>query len=193
MNKLTVSDLYSLEEYHKLREEFRARVLAHKRNRILAVGPNATLYFEDRLTIQYQVQEMLRVERIFEANAIEEELAAYDPLIPDGKNFKATFMVEIPDVPERRRRLAELVGIEDCLYVRVADAERVLAIADEDMERSQADKTSAVHFLRFELTDDMIAALKGGAKLGFGVDHDKYRHDVEAGDAVRAALLADLD
>jgi len=193
MKKLTLSDLYSLEEYYKQRDEFRARVLAHKKNRILSVGPNATLYFEDRLTMQYQVQEMLRVERIFEKEAIEEELAAYNPLIPDGKNFKATFMVEIPDVPERRRRLAELVGIEDKLYAQVGDGERAYAVADEDIERSQPDKTSAVHFVRFELTDEPIAALKAGAALRFGIDHDKYRHEAEASDALRESLLADLD
>ena len=193
MKKLTASDLYSLEEYHKLREEFRARVLAHKKHRILGIGPHATLYFENRLTMQYQVQEMLRVERIFESEAIEEELAAYNPLIPDGKNLKATLMIEFADVPERRRRLAELVGIEDHVYVDVAGAGRAPAIADEDMERSQSDKTSAVHFLRFELSEEMIEALKRGAELRFGIDHEKYRHEAAAGDALRDSLLADLD
>jgi hypothetical protein len=193
MKKLTLSDLLSLEEYHKQRPEFRARVLAHKKDRQVSIGPNATLYFEDRLTMQYQVQEMLRVERIFEEDAIEDELAAYNPLIPDGKNLKATFMLEFVDAAERRHVLVGLAGIEDRLYLQVAGFDRVFAVADEDMERSQPDKTSAVHFVRFELTDGMIAAVKSGAELRFGIDHDEYRHETAASDRQRAALLADFD
>jgi hypothetical protein len=193
MNRLKVADLYSLEEYHRLRPEFRAKVLEHKKKRQLAVGPNATLYFEDRLTMQYQVQEMLRIERIFEREAIEEELAAYNPLIPDGSNLKATFMMEFGDAAERREALVLLRGIEDLVYLTVDGFERVQAIADEDLERSSEDKTSAVHFLRFELTAPMRAAAKSGAKLGFSIEHSEYRHAVEAGDALRKSLAADLD
>ena len=193
MQKLTTADLYSLEEYHRRRQEFRARVLEHKKHRQLSVGPAATLYFEDRLTMQYQVQEMLRVERIFETEAIEEELGAYNPLIPDGGNFKATFMIELPDVAERRRALEVLTGIEDRVYCQVDGFDRVLAIADEDMERSSDEKTSAVHFLRFELEPQMRDALKKGAALRFGFDHDAYRHEAVADNALRESLLNDLD
>lgn len=194
MSKLLAADLMSLEEYHKSRPAFRERVLAHKRNRQVAVGANATLYFEDRLTVQYQVQEMLRIERIFESDAIREELEAYVPLIPDGSNLKATLMVEFPDPEERRRELGRLVGIEDKVYIRVAGCEPVYAVADEDLERATEDKTSAVHFLRFELTEPMRSALKGGAALGVGIDHPAYTHSVEAvSEAVRDCLAADLD
>jgi hypothetical protein len=191
--KLSAADLYSLEEYHKQRAEFRAEVLAHKKHRQIAVGPIATLYFEDRLTMQYQIQEMLRVERIFEAEAIEEELAAYNPLIPDGTNFKATFMIEVPDVDERRRVLSRLTGIEECLYARVGDGEPNPAIADEDLDRTTAEKTSAVHFVRFEIPAEQREALKAGASLRFGIEHDEYRHQTELNDAQRASLVADLE
>jgi hypothetical protein len=194
MSKLETTDLLSLEEYHKRRPEFRTRVLAHKKNRQVAIGPNATLYFEDRLTMQYQVQEMLRIERIFETEAIEEELQAYNPLIPDGSNLKATFMVEFADAEERRRALAQLTGIENRVFARVAGFEPVFAVADEDLDRTTDEKTSAVHFMRFELSAPMCAALKGGAELGFGIDHPRYRHEVEAVPApVRDSLTADLD
>jgi hypothetical protein len=193
MAQLTVSDLYSLEQYHKLRSQFRADVLEHKKTRQVALGPNATLYFEDRLTIQYQVQEMLRIERIFEAEAIEEELAAYNPLIPDGSNLKATFMIEYPDVEERRKALERLAGIEDTIYVEVEGAERAVAAADEDLERSNESKTSAVHFLRFELDARAKSALKSGAALKFGSTHPEYRHEVVVPAAVRDSLAADLD
>lgn len=193
MDKLTIGDLYSLEEYHRRRAEFRARVMAHKAQRRLSIGPSLSLSFEDRLTMQYQVQEMLRVERIFESEAIEEELAAYNPLIPDGSNLKATLMIEIPDVDERRRSLHRLTGIEGHVYVRVADLAPVYAVADEDMERATPDKTSAVHFLRFELGDDARQALKAGAELRFGCDHEQYRHETVAGDALRSSLGGDLD
>ncbi|MGD2113367.1 MAG: DUF3501 family protein, partial [Gammaproteobacteria bacterium] len=158
------------------------------------IGPNATLYFEDRQTIQYQIQEMLRVERIFEASGIEEELDAYNPLIPDGSNWKATFMVEEADVDKRRALLAALVGIEDLVWVRVDGHDPVFAIADEDLERETVDKTSSVHFLRFELSGPMVAGLKQGASLSMGIDHPAYRHQVEpVAPAIRNSLLADLD
>jgi hypothetical protein len=193
MDKLTRNDLYSLEEYAVNRDAFRARVMAHKKNRKLHIGPVATLYFEDRQTIQYQIQEMLRVERIFEAAGIEEELQAYNPLIPDGSNWKATFMIEEPDVERRRALLAGLVGIEDCVWVRVDANDPVYAIADEDLDRATADKTSSVHFLRFELTGKMVADLRQGASLSMGIDHANYSHQVEpVAAAVRTALAADL-
>src|SRR4029453_17406828 len=168
----------SLGEYSTARQDFRAKVLEHKRNRNLALGPNATGSFEDRLTMQCQVQEMLRVERIFEADAIQEEIDAYNPLIPDGSNWKATFLLEFPDVDERRQRLAQLKGVEDRCWVQVAGCERVWAIADEDLERENDDKTSSVHFLRFELTPQMCERMKGGAALAAGIDHDNYRQEV---------------
>jgi hypothetical protein len=193
MSHLTPDDLYSLEEYARIRNDFRAKVMAHKQNRKVHVGPNATLYFEDRLTMQYQVQEMLRVERIFEPEGIADELGAYNPLIPDGGNFKATFMVEFPDVEERRVALSELIGIEDRVWVGVHGHDKVYAIADEDLEREDEAKTSSVHFLRFELTDAMVAGLKGGAALAIGIDHPAYEHVVDPLDpATRDALLRDL-
>jgi Protein of unknown function (DUF3501) len=192
MNKLTPADLYSLEEYHKRRAGFRDQVLAHKRHRQAPIGPHVTLYFEDRLTMQYQVQEMLRIERIFETEAIAEELAAYNPLIPDGTNLKATMMIEYSDIDERRTALARLSGIEDAVYVEVESLGRVFAYADEDLERTDEDKTSAVHFLRFELDPSMCAALKGGGALTIGVDHPEYQHELEASKELRDALAADL-
>ena len=194
MRKLEASDLMGLEAYHKSRLAFREKVMAHKRDRQVAVGPNATLYFEDWLTIQYQVQEMLRIERIFESEAIDDELQAYVPLIPDGSNLKATFMVEFADPEERRRELARLVGIEDKVYIQVSGCDRVYAIADEDLERATEEKTSAVHFLRFELTAPMKSALQSGAELGIGIDHSNYCHLVVAiPAAARNSLIADLD
>jgi len=193
MNKLSPTDLYSLEEYHRIRADFRAQVIEHKRNRQLPIGPNATLYFEDRLTMQYQVQEMLRIERIFEKEGIEEELDAYNPLIPDGQNWKATFMVEFPDPDQRRVELAKLAGIENLVWVQVAGYERVYAIADEDLDRGSAEKTSAVHFMRFELSAKMIAALRGGATLAAGIHHPFYDYQVEpVSAATTQALLGDL-
>jgi len=193
MQKLSREDLYSLEQYAEVRPEFRARVLEHKRHRRVALGPIATLYFEDRLTIQYQVQEMLRIERIFEAEGIEEELAAYNPLIPDGSNWKATFMIEVPDEEERRQVLARLIGIEDRVWVQVAGFDSVYAIADEDLERETEDKTSSVHFMRFELTPEMAAAVKDGAGIEVGVDHPEYSHRLQVPEPVRASLARDLD
>jgi hypothetical protein len=193
MQKLTREKLYSLEKYAEVRNDFRAKVIAHKKNRQVHIGPHASLYFEDFLTMQYQVQEMLRVERIFEAAGIEEELAAYNPLIPDGSNWKATFMLEYSDEGERRVALARMKGIEDRVWVRIAGFDAVWAIADEDMERDNADKTSAVHFLRFELTPDMVKAAKAGAAIGMGIDHAAYTHRVDPlPPEQRAALLQDL-
>lgn len=194
MQKLTTNDLYSLERYAKERADFRTRVLAHKKNRRVMLGTNAALYFEDRLTIQYQIQEMLRTERIFEAQGIAEELDVYNPLIPDGHNWKATFMLEYGDETERHAALAQLIGIEDRVWVQVDDLSRVYAIADEDMARSNAQKTSAVHFVRFELTPAMIAQVKAGAVLGAGIDHPQYHCQLKnLPDAVRAALAQDID
>jgi hypothetical protein len=193
MNKLKPADLFSLEEYHKRRSDFRAQVLAHKRNRQAAIGPNVTLYFEDRLTMQYQVQEMLRAERIFESDAIAEELAAYNPLIPDGGNLKATMMLEYPDAAERRTALQRLAGIEHAVYLEIPRLARVFAFADEDLPRSNDEKTSAVHFLRFELDSPLRAALKSGTTLLLGVDHADYRHEITAPKTVCEALAADLD
>jgi len=194
MQKLSRDDLFSLEQYAETRPAFRDKVLEHKRNRRLDLGTNAALYFEDRLTMQYQVQEMLRIERIFEADGINEELEAYNPLIPDGSNWKATFMVEFPEEEERRAMLTQLVGIENLVYMQVADFDRVFAIADEDLERADEQKTSAVHFLRFELPAEQSAALKGGAALIAGIDHDKYRVEISpVPDNIRTSLIADLD
>jgi hypothetical protein len=190
---LTPDDLMTLEAYSRARNDFRARVIAHKKARAVALGEHVTLLFEDELTIRYQVQEMLRAERIFEQDGIRDELQAYNPLIPDGSNWKATMLIEYPDPAERAQMLARLKGVEDRVWVRVEGAARVYAIADEDLERENETKTSAVHFLRFELTAAMVQSLKGGAALGMGVDHAAYAATVdELGDATRAALLADL-
>jgi len=194
MDKLTRSDLYSLERYAEERSAFRDMVMAHKKNRRVPLGPYATLYFEDRLTIQYQVQEMLRAERLFEASGIQEELDAYNPLIPDGANWKATFMLEYDDVDERRDALEKLIGIEDRVWVKVAGSAPVFAVADEDLERETEDKTSAVHFLRFELTPQMVAAAKEGAELAMGIDLPAYQYALEPlPDNIRDALVKDLD
>lgn len=193
MQKLTRDDLYSLEKYAEVRSDFRAKVMAHKKTRQVQLGANARLYFEDRLIMQYQIQEMLRIEKIFEAAGIQEELDAYNPLIPDGGNFKATFMVEFPDPEERKGRLAELVGVEDKTWVQVADFDRVYAIADEDLERDNEEKTSSVHFLRFELTPEMISAAKSGAAIGVGIDHAHYQAEAMPLPAeIRDSLVADL-
>ncbi len=192
--KLAAADLLSLEQYARERSAFRDRVLEHKRARQLTVGPNATWSFEDRLTVQYQIQEMLRIERVFEPAGIAEELAAYNPLIPDGSNWKVTLLIEFPEPEQRRVQLALLKGVETRCWVAVAGHGRVFAIADEDLPRENAEKTSAVHFLRFELEPAMIAALRAGAALAAGVDHEHYRHAVDpVPQAVRTALLLDLD
>lgn len=194
MQKLTRKDLYSLEEYAERRAEFRARLMQHKKARRLALGPHATLYFEDRLTIQYQVQEMLRAERIFEPTGIEEELQAYVPLIPDGRNWKATFMLEYDDPEQRRTALAKLVGIEDHVWVQVVGFDKVSAIADEDLDRDTPDKTSSVHFVRFELSDAMCEAAKAGADINAGIAHTHYSHTLcPIPRSIRDSLADDLD
>jgi hypothetical protein len=191
--RITRDSLMTLEAYAKARPQFRARVLEHKRPRSVALGKHLTLLFEDELTIRYQIQEMLRIEKTFEEEGIQAEIDAYDPLVPDGTNLKATMQIEYDDVDERHAALARLRGIEDRVYVQVAGHPRVYAIADEDLERETDEKTSAVHFLRFELTPAMIDAAKRGAGLGVGVDHPKYSVDVPAvGEATRRALVADL-
>jgi hypothetical protein len=193
MNKLTVDDLYPLETYARLRPEFRERVIEHKAHRRLALGAHLSLAFEDRLTMHYQVQEMLRAERIFEPADIEAELAAYNPLIPDGSNWKATLSIEYPDVDERRVALGRLVGIEDRIWVQVADGPVIFGIADEDLERSTASKTSAVHFLRFELPAESVAALRAGAALAVGVDHPQLKLRIDdVPETLHESLLADL-
>lgn len=190
---LNRSELMSLEQYSQQRGEFRSRVIAHKKHRRVGIGPHLFLYFEDRLTVQYQVQEMLRIEKIFESAGIEEELDAYNPLIPDGHNLKATAMLEYQDVDERKRQLALLRGIEDLVWVQVEGFDPVYAISNEDLERSTAEKTSAVHFMRFELEPDMIAALRNGAALKMGSSHESYRHSTDVDTRVCRSLLADLD
>jgi hypothetical protein len=193
MKQLTREDLYSLEEYARIRQDFRAQVMAHKRSRQVQVGPSATLYFEDALTMKYQVQEMLRAERIFEAEEIQGELDAYNPLIPDGSNWKATFMLEYPDAEIRHEALARLKGVEDRVFVRVEGFDPVFAVADEDLERENETKTSSVHFLRFDLTPPMVAAVRTGAGVSVGIDHPSYAHVVSrVADAVRASLAGDL-
>jgi hypothetical protein len=193
MKHLSVGDLFSLEQYARQRNDFRARVLEHKRNRQLPVGPNTMWLFEDRMTIQYQVQEMLRAERIFEPEGIEEELEAYNPLIPDGQNWKVTLLIEFTDPAERKVQLEKLKGVEDRCWVQVAQFERVFAVADEDLDRENDEKTSSVHFLRFELSAEMIGALRAGARLSAGVDHPQYQHAIDAvQDNVRTALIADF-
>ena len=186
------NSLLSLEAYSRERNAYRSRVIAHKKLRTVHVGGHVTLIFEDELTIRYQVQEMLRIERIFEAEGIRGELEAYNPLIPDGANWKATMLIEYPEEEERRRRLAELKGIEDRTWVEVAGCARVFAIADEDMERENEEKTSAVHFVRFELSREMRDALKKGAELSVGIDHPNYRSSVTVAREVRQSLAGDL-
>jgi hypothetical protein len=193
MPQITRDSLMTLEAYAKARPQFRARVMAHKKNRMLQLGSHLTLLFEDELTVRYQVQEMLRVERMFEEAGIQGELDAYNPLIPDGANWKATLMIEYPDVEERRRMLARLIGVEDRVWIQVAGRARVHPIADEDLERDNAQKTSAVHFLRFDLEPAMVQALKQGAALAAGVDHPEYRCVIDPVDpAVRGSLVNDL-
>jgi Protein of unknown function (DUF3501) len=184
--------LLSLEAYARQRGEFRAKVMQHKKRRTVHLGGNLTLQFEDELTIRYQVQEMLRIERIFEEEGIQHELDAYNPLVPDGTNWKATMMIEYPDVDERHRMLAALKGIEARVWVQVGELARVYAIADEDLERETDEKTSSVHFLRFELDTAMRERLRGGAPVRIGVDHPQYRAGIELAPEVRAALTSDL-
>lgn len=192
MNQLTRDDLFSLEKYAAIKTEFRARVMEHKKQRRVPLGEHATLYFEDALTMQYQVQEMLRLERIFEPDAIQEELDVYNPLIPNGSNWKATFMVEYDDVEERKKALARLTGIENTIWVKVGSFDKVFAIANEDLDRSEPDKTSAVHFMRFELTPEMVAAAKGGAAIRAGIDHPNYLVETVLSALYRDSLAGDL-
>lgn len=194
MKKLTRKQLFSLEEYAEKRSKFRADVMAHKQNRRLAIGPNATLYFEDSLTIQYQVQEMLRVEKIFVSAGIEEELQTYNPLIPDGSNWKATFMLEYDNAEERRRQLALMLGIDKAVWMQVDGYAPLIPVSNEDLQRETKDKTSSVHFLRFELSPEMVKAVKQGAVISAGIDHDAYRYSLRSiPENVRAALVKDLD
>ncbi|HYC36376.1 MAG TPA: DUF3501 family protein [Usitatibacter sp.] len=193
MPKISRSSLMTLEAYARARKEFRAKVIAHKKARTVHLGEHLTLIFEDELTIRYQVQEMLRIEKIFEEQGIQDELDAYNPLVPDGRNWKATMLIEYEDVNERKAALARLKGIEDRTYVRVEGCPAVYAIADEDLERETEEKTSSVHFLRFELTDEMVAALKYGVGLAIGVDHPHYTAAIDpVSPQTRAALAADL-
>lgn len=194
MEKLTHDMLYSLEQYARIRKDFRAKLIEHKKTRQVQIGQHATLHFEDRLTMHYQVQEILRAERIFEPEEIDGELEAYNPLIPDGSNWKATFMLEYEDLSERRAALAKMTNIEDRVWVKIDGFEHVWAIADEDMDRSNEQKTASVHFLRFELTPDMIAAAKAGAPIGVGIEHPAYCHQVDPiPEPVRQSLVADLE
>lgn len=192
MARIERGSLLPLETYTRERPAFRVRVIEHKKHRTVHLGEHVTLLFEDELTIRYQIQEMLRIERIFEEEGIQHELDAYNPLVPDGSNLKATMMIEYPDVAERQRKLARLKGIEDRVWVQVAGFARVYAIADEDLERENEQKTSAVHFLRFEFDAGMRDALRRGAGLGLGVDHPEYQASVDTAAAVRAALADDL-
>lgn len=193
MAKLDRTDLLSLEQYAAERAEFRNKVMAHKKKRVVAVGPHMTLHFEDALVMQYQIQEMLRVERIFEAAGIQEELDTYNPLIPDGSNWKATQMIEFSDPAMRAQELARLVGVDRQTWVQVDGMDKVFAISDEDLERDTEEKTSSVHFLRFELTDSMVAAVKEGAAISAGVDHAQYGHSAQLSPAARDSLMSDLD
>ena len=193
MEKLTRQDLYSLEEYSAMRAEFREKMIAHKKNRVLRLGEHATLHFEDRMLMQYQIQEMLRAEKIFEVDGIQEELDAYNPLIPDGTNWKATFMLEYDDELMRKQRLAELIGIEQKVWVAVTGFDRVHPICNEDLERETEEKTSSVHFMRFELNPDMVKAVKNGAAISAGIDHERYSVSIDAlTENMRASLAADL-
>src|SRR6202034_2170382 len=194
MQKLSRQDLMTLEQYAVERPRLRTEIIAHKQLRPVQVGPNMTWLFEDRATIRYQVLEMLRVERIFEAAGIQDELDAYNPLIPSGSNWKVTLLLEFPDLEARRVALAKLIGVEDRCWVRVSEMERVFAIADEDLSRETEEKTSAVHFLRFELSPSMVEAAKSGGSLSVGVDHENYRHSIAPlPAAVRDALILDLE
>ncbi|GAO35512.1 hypothetical protein SCT_0899 [Sulfuricella sp. T08] len=192
MGKLSREDLYSLEKYVAIRSDFRANVMEHKKHRRVAIGDHAALYFEDALTMQYQVQEMLRLERIFEPEGIQDELDVYNPLIPDGSNWKATFMVEYEDEKERKQALGRLVGVEKAVWMQVEGFDKIFAIANEDLERETEDKTAAVHFMRFELSPGMVTAVKQGATVSAGIDHPAYHEKTELPQAVRNSLASDL-
>jgi hypothetical protein len=191
--QITREDLMSLEQYAEKRGEFRQRVLAHKKYRQVMLGPNSTLYFEDRLTLLYQIQEMLRIEKVFEADGINEELEAYNPMVPTGRNFKATYMIEYTDPEVRAAQLEKMVGIEDLVWMQVANFDRIWAIADEDLDRSTETKTSAVHFMRFEVSDDMAEALKNSSSWTIGVLHPAYTYELAIDGEIRDSLLNDLN
>ena len=194
MEKLSHDMLYSLEQYARMRKDFRERVIEHKKHRQVQIGPHARLHFEDRLTMHYQIQEILRAERIFEPDEITGEIEAYNSLIPDGTNWKATFMLEYQDAAERQQALAELTHIEDRIWVKVDGFDHIWAIADEDLDRTNDKKTASVHFLRFELTPPMIAAVKNGAAIGIGIEHPAYCHQVDPiPEQVRKSLMSDLE
>jgi len=193
MNKLTRKDLYSLEQYSEMRNDYRKKVMAHKENRRVELGDHVLLSFEDKLIMQYQIQEMLKAEKIFDAEGIEEELNVYNPMIPDGSNWKATMLIQYTDVSERQRELARLIGIENQVWMQVENFEKIYAIADEDLERDNEEKTSAVHFMRFELSDDMVAAAKSGSAISAGVEHENYMEMIQPlTDNVRKSLAGDL-
>ena len=193
MAHLEKKDLFSLEKYAEIRDEFRKQVMQHKKNRRLALNPHAVLYFEDILTMKYQIQEMLRIEKIFEAEGIQEELDVYNPLIPDGSNWKATFMIEYTNVNERKKALAKLIGIEKTVWVKVDDSEKVFAISNEDLTRDNNEKTASVHFMRFELTKNMHAQAKVGLPIHFGIDHPLFKTEVVVPPEIQKSLVQDLD
>jgi len=193
VGKLTHASLMTLEQYANDREDFRARVMAHKNNRRVAIGPNVTLYFEDALTMQYQIQEMLRVENIFEQQGIQDELDTYNPLIPDGNNWKVTMLIEYPEPEQRQKALSLLVGIENLVWVKIGDADKVFATADEDLERSTSDKTSSVHFLRFELTPAQAKNLDKSVPITIGIDHNNYHHQTDICKTTKESIIKDLD
>ena len=194
MKKLTRENLFSLEKYSEIRNDFRLKIMAHKKNRRLAIGPNTTLYFEDSLIMRYQIQEMLRAEKIFESSAIDEELVVYNALIPDGNNWKATFMIEFTDEEERRAALKKMLGIENNLWLKIEGFNEIHPVSDEDLERRDDNKTSAVHFLRFQLDHEMIDALKGGCQLSAGINHPEYKYTVNPiPQNVSESLISDLD
>lgn len=194
MKKLTRENLFSLEKYSEIRNDFRLKIMAHKKNRRLAIGPNTTLYFEDSLIMRYQIQEMLRAEKIFESSAIDEELVVYNALIPDGNNWKATFMIEFTDEEERRVALKKMLGIENNLWLKIEGFSEIYPASDEDLERSDDNKTSAVHFLRFQLDHEMIDALKGGCQLSAGINHPEYKYTVNPiPQNISESLISDLD
>ena len=194
MPKITRDSIMTLEDYAKTRQDFRTKVILHKKNRKIPLGKNVTLIFEDELTIRYQIQEMLRIEKVFEEEGINDEIEAYKELIPDGRNWKATMMIEYPDPVVRADKLTKLIGVENKVWAKIENHDPVFAIADEDLDRSTEEKTSAVHFLRFELNQDMIRALHKGASLSMGIDHPAYLEQIKRVDElVRASLVADLD
>jgi len=191
--KITRDSLFSLEEYAQRRSEIRTEVMAHKKPRRIALGEHATLLFEDRMTMQYQIQEMLRAEKIFESDAIQEELDTYNPLVPDGENWKATLLIEYTDVEQRQLALAKMPGVEHKVWVQVGDAEKIYAIANEDLDRSNDEKTSAVHFLRFELGAENCLSLDSGTELLMGIDSKELPYDIVVRGESRASLVADLE